>query len=223
MLGTGSIAASVTSSTAATFDISATTSGLLDQDAVGHRRDVTLGAQTLTLSNASTTFGGAIDGSGGLTLTAGTETLTGDNLYTGATTINGGTLALSGSGSIAASSDVIDDSTFDISATTAGASIVTLSGTGNVTLGAQTLTLSNASTTFGRADRRRLRRADVDGRHRDADRRQSLARRDHDQRRHAEAVGHRLDRGLQRCHRRRHLRYLGDLGRFDQDSVGHRR
>ena len=62
---------------------------------------VTLGAQTLTLTDAATTFSGAIDGIGGLTLTTGTETLTGDNLYTGATTINGGTLTLSGSGSIA--------------------------------------------------------------------------------------------------------------------------
>src|SRR6202040_3976631 len=108
------------------------------------------GSETLTLSNASTTFNGAIDGSGGLTLTAGTETLAGDNLYTGVTTINGGTLKLTGTGSIADSSDVIDDATFDISGTSAGASIVTLSGTsaGTVTLGSETLTLSNASTTF---------------------------------------------------------------------------
>ena len=35
---------------------------------------VDLGTQTLTLTDASTTFGGAIDGSGGLTLTTGTET-----------------------------------------------------------------------------------------------------------------------------------------------------
>ena len=38
---------------------------------------VALGANTLTLSNASGTFSGAIDGTGGLTLTAGTETLSG--------------------------------------------------------------------------------------------------------------------------------------------------
>ena len=51
---------------------------------------VTLGAQTLTLTDASTTFSGAIDGTGGLTLTAGTETLSGDNLYSGLTEISSG-------------------------------------------------------------------------------------------------------------------------------------
>ena len=78
----------------------------------------------------------------GWTLTAGTETLTGDNLYSGATTINGGTLKLSGTGSIAASPATSSTTPPSISRRPAGASIKTLSGTGNVTLGAQTLTLS---------------------------------------------------------------------------------
>ena len=45
--------------------------------------------------------------------------------------------------------DVIDAGTFDISGTAAGASIVTLNGSGGVSLGAKTLTLTNASGTFG--------------------------------------------------------------------------
>ena len=90
---------------------------------------MTLGANTLTLSNASGTFAGSIGGTGGLTLTTGTETLSGTNGYTGLTTINGGTLALSGAGSIAMSSGVVDNGTFDISASNApGATITTLSG-----------------------------------------------------------------------------------------------
>jgi fibronectin-binding autotransporter adhesin len=148
--GSGSIADSSDVIDNGTLDISATTSGASIVTLSGNGA-VKLGSETLTLSDASTTFSGAIDGSGGLTLTAGTETLTGDNLYTGVTTINGGTLALSGSGSIADSSDVIDDGTFDISGTTSGASIVTLSGTGTVDLGTETLTLSDASTTFSGA------------------------------------------------------------------------
>ena len=63
---------------------------------------VSLGAQTLTLTAASGTFSGDLaDGGisggvgGGLTIAAGTETLTGTNTYTGATTIDlGATLAL---------------------------------------------------------------------------------------------------------------------------------
>src|ERR1043165_1639772 len=46
-----------------------------------------------------------------------------------------------------ASAGVVDSGTLDISGTSSGASIVTLSGTGGVTLGARTLTLSNASGT----------------------------------------------------------------------------
>ena len=80
----------------------------------------------------------------------GTETLTGVNTYTGATTTSAGTLALAGTGSIALSSGVADNGTFDISGlTSGGTTITTLSGTGGVTLGANTLTLSNASSTFG--------------------------------------------------------------------------
>lgn len=90
---------------------------------------VTLGNRTLTPSNASGSFFGAIDGgSGGLTLDGGIETLEGANTYTGATHINAGSLALSGAGTIASSSGVFADGTFDISSTSAGATIKTLSG-----------------------------------------------------------------------------------------------
>src|SRR5208282_3078850 len=81
---------------------------------------VTLGANTLILTDASSDYEGAINGTGGLTLTTGLETLSGDNGYSGATTINGGTLALSGTGSISASADVADDGTFNISGLTNG-------------------------------------------------------------------------------------------------------
>src|SRR5208282_740942 len=95
--------------------------------------------------HATDTFSGAINGTGGLTLTTGIEPLSGDNGYSGATTINGGTLALSGTGSISASADVADDGTFNISGlTNGGTSIIGLSGDGTVTLGANTLTLSDA-------------------------------------------------------------------------------
>jgi autotransporter-associated beta strand protein len=135
-----------------TLDISHTTNGgwigsLADS---GHGTgQVILGDQTLTLTNASDTFTGNIWGTGGLHVMAGTETLAGVNGYTGWTTIdNGATLALWGSGSIASSSGVTANGTFDISNTTNGAWITTLAGSGWVNLGAQNLTLTNASGTF---------------------------------------------------------------------------
>ncbi|CAN7620933.1 autotransporter-associated beta strand repeat-containing protein [Bosea sp. LjRoot9] len=156
--GAGSIAASSGVSTAAgaVLDLSASTGGgATIKSLAGSGGTVALGTRTLTLSNASGTFGGAINGSGGLALTAGAETLTGSNGYSGATTINGGTLALSGAGSIAASSGVSTaaGAVLDLSASTGGgATIKSLAGTsGTVALGTKTLTLSSASGTFGGA------------------------------------------------------------------------
>ena len=160
LTGTGSIATSsgVNLTGYANFDISGTTAGATIQSLadVGIENTVFLGAQNLTLSNASGTYSGVIadgsaDGSssatgGSVTVAAGTQTLTGTNTYTGTTTIDtGATLALSGTGSIATSRGVVDNGSFDISATTSGASITTLSGNGQALLGAQTLTITNGA------------------------------------------------------------------------------
>src|SRR5581483_11600155 len=59
-----------------------------------------------------------------------------------------GVLELTGAGSMANSSDIIDNGSFDISGSAAGASVTTLEGAGGVGLGAQTLTLTNASGVF---------------------------------------------------------------------------
>jgi len=76
----------------------------------------------------------------------GSVTFTGNNTYTGSTTINSGaTLALAGTGSIAQSSGVANNGSFDISNTTSGATVKAISGTGATNLGAQTLTVSNAT------------------------------------------------------------------------------
>lgn len=150
--GSGSVAASSGVADNGTFDISATTSGASIKTLSGSGSVVTDVGKNLTLSNAAGSFGGNISGAGGLTVSAGTETLTGANAYTGATTIaNGAAIALSGSGSIAASSGVADNGTLDISATSNGATIKTLSGNGNVALGAKNLTLNAAADTFAGA------------------------------------------------------------------------
>ena len=149
LTGAGSIAQSARVIDAGTLDISGTTSGTSFTTLAGNG-SLLLGGQTLTITNGSTTFGGVASGTGGIaTSGTGTQTLAGVNTYSGATTIGAGTtLALAGSGSIANSSGVADAGTFDLSGTSAGASIQTLSGAGSVALGNQTLTLTQAASTF---------------------------------------------------------------------------
>jgi autotransporter-associated beta strand protein len=68
---------------------------------------VTLGSATLTTGNdnTSTTFSGAISGTGGLTkIGSGVLTLSGSNTYSGGTTINAGTLAVSADNNLGNSS-----------------------------------------------------------------------------------------------------------------------
>jgi fibronectin-binding autotransporter adhesin len=152
--GVGSIATSDIVDDLGTFDISQTTAGASITTLFG-TGSVALGAQALTITAGSTTFAGVIadsgigGGTGGqFTISGGTQTLSGTNTYTGITTTDpGATLALIGTGSIATSSDVVDNGIFDISQTL-GASIVTLSGSGLASLGSQTLTITNGSTTF---------------------------------------------------------------------------
>ena len=228
--GTGSIAASSQVNVAAaagTFSIAGTTAGATITTLNGvANSNVTLGTQTLTISNGSTTYAGIIGGTGGLSLTAGTETLSGTNTYTGATTINGGTLALSGTGSIAASSQVnlaAAAGTFSIVGTTAGATIKTLNGVANsnVTLGTQTLTISNGSTTYAGVISG-TGGLTVTAGIRDSQRHQHLHRRHHDQWRHAGAERHRQHCGIQPGERsgcRRHVQHCGHHGgRYHHDA-----
>ena len=109
LAGTGSIALSSGVADNGTFDISGLTNGGTTITTLSGTGGVTLGANTLTLSNASGIFGGVISGTGGFTLTAGTETLSGANTYTGATNVNGGRLFVSGSiGSLATPSGPVN-------------------------------------------------------------------------------------------------------------------
>ncbi|WP_201314939.1 autotransporter-associated beta strand repeat-containing protein [Dyella sp. EPa41] len=140
-----------------TFDISSATAnqtiGALSGVAGSQ---VLLGTNTLALGDASnTTFGGTIDGTGGIVKQgAGTFTLSGTNTYTGGTTVNAGTLAL-GSGSSFAPTGAVDlaapGSSLDLSA--AGAQTIgsLFGATGSsVMLGANALTLApSGSSSFG--------------------------------------------------------------------------
>ena len=108
---------------------------------------VTLGAATLTTGNdnTSTTFSGAISGTGGLTKTGtGTLLLTGTSNYTGATTVNAGTLSVNGSiassaltvnaGGTIGGNGTIGNTTINGGTLSPGNSIGTLTVQGNLVL-----------------------------------------------------------------------------------------
>ena len=147
LAGSGSIENSSLVSVSGTFDVSNAAGGVSIQALQGNG-SIVLGANSLTLTNADSEFGGVISGTGGLVLSAGNETLAGVNSYTGVTTITSGTLALVGRGSIASSSDVFDNATFDVSGAAGNVSIQSLDGDGSVILNNSSLTLTNASGVF---------------------------------------------------------------------------
>ncbi|MET4485864.1 autotransporter domain-containing protein [Bradyrhizobium sp. LA7.1] len=118
---------------------------------------VNLGNKGLFITNGSTEFAGVIQGTGGLEVGGGTQTLSGANTYSNVTQIDAGaTLALKGSGSIANSLYVAfsgPGATLDISQSTSGASVTQLFSFGTngvVALGSKTLTITaNSGTAFG--------------------------------------------------------------------------
>ena len=116
---------------------------------------ITLGSGTLTSggNGASTTYSGAISGTGGLTKTgAGVLTLSGANTYAGVTTVNGGTLRASGGNAIGDASQVTLANTAGVSLDLANdEAIGNLSGGGTtggrITLNGGTLTVNETGTT----------------------------------------------------------------------------
>ena len=108
-------------------------------------------SQTLTAGDGNDkTISGDISGSGGLTkIGSGTQTLSGNNSYTGITTINTGTLKLTGSLSDSTAVSIASGATFDVDSSDTVASI---EGAGNIDIASsQALTVgdSNDKTSSG--------------------------------------------------------------------------
>ena len=154
--GFGSISSSSVVTVDATFDISGSSVpfNAITTLAGSSSGVVNMGGNGLVITNGSTEFAGVIQGTGGLEVFGGTQTLSGANSYGGPTQIDaGGTLALKGSGSIANSLYVGFNAggTLDISQTTSGASVGGLFSLflGNVALGSKTLTITSGSVFAG--------------------------------------------------------------------------
>lgn len=142
--GAGSIAASGSVNVYSTLDITDHGATLKSLSGSG---TVSLGTQTLTLTSAGGTFSGAITGTGGVVLNAGTEYLTGSNTFTGPVTVNGGTLEL-GSSTIAY--NIANASTVAFYSTGVVSMGGVISGSGTVSnIGAGITTITSAQTYTG--------------------------------------------------------------------------
>jgi fibronectin-binding autotransporter adhesin len=131
--GSGTIANSSRVIADGTFNISAVTPATANIQSLAGGGTVVLGAKGLALTNANDTFAGSITGTGGLAVSAGTQTLTGISNYTGPTSVSGtGTLQLLNGGQITGTSAT------SVSQLNSRATI-TVSGTGSLL---QTGTLS---------------------------------------------------------------------------------
>jgi autotransporter-associated beta strand protein len=166
LIGGGSISASSNVIANGTFDISGLTNGGTAITSLSGAGIVTLGGNTLTLSNASGTFSGGIGGAGGLTLMAGTENLTGASSYNGVTTLAGGMLSLGhatagtidaagtstlsfGGGALQIAVNGTLGNALDLAATTA--TITAVTGKTAQLAGPLTIGVNNAAVVFGSA------------------------------------------------------------------------
>jgi fibronectin-binding autotransporter adhesin len=116
------------------LDISGLTSGGTSIGDLSGFGNVNLGANTLTLTNGSSSYGGVLSGTGGFHVAGGYGTFSQTQLYTGTTTIDAGTtLYLVGfDGGLTGAAQV--DGTLDVSLHAGAPVIGGLSGTGTVEL-----------------------------------------------------------------------------------------
>lgn len=132
----GSIAASNRVVVNGTFNISTIAAAATSIQSLAGSGSVTLGAKNLTITDAKNdVFFGIISGSGALTLTGGTQTLSGANTYTGATNVSGGTLRAGAANIFGTTSafSVASGGTFDLAGF--NQTLVSLDNAGAVRLG----------------------------------------------------------------------------------------
>lgn len=135
LTGAGAISNSSRVVANGTFDISGITAGGTSIQSLAGGGGVSLGAKNLTITNANDTFAGVIGGTGGLTVSAGAQTLSGANTYNGATNVTGGTLRAGAANTFSAASafNVAAGGTLDLAGF--NQTLTSLGNAGTVTLG----------------------------------------------------------------------------------------
>ena len=122
LIGSGSIASSAGVHNNATLDISGSTQSSVSIQSLDGTGNIVTGSNTdshnsdITITNGNSTFGntfsGYISGSGGLLISGGSETLTGDNVYSGSTGVaSGATLTVSDGASLDGTNNIQNDGT----------------------------------------------------------------------------------------------------------------
>ena len=158
LVDSGTLAVGAGGSLASSSGVGLAAGSTLDLSAAGNQTvgalngaggTVNIGGNTLTLNGSGNgSFSGVIAGSGALVKDgSGTQTLTGNNLFTGGTAINDGTLILGPGGSLAAgsSTSVSGNGVLDVSAA-GDQTIANLGGDGGqIQLGGTTLTVGAGS------------------------------------------------------------------------------
>lgn len=133
LLGSGSIAQSSVVQVDGVLDISATTNGASIQSLAGSGATA-LGNQNLTISNASSSYAGAITGTGGVTVSGGVQQFSGTNTYGGGTTVQNATLWINADAALgnASANLQLNNGTLKTTESFSASRPVILQGSGNV-------------------------------------------------------------------------------------------
>lgn len=130
LAGAGSIALSSGVSSNGVLDLSGTDNGATVRSLAGTGA-VVLGDKGLTLTNAGDTFSGTIAGTGSVTVSGGTQTLSGTNTHAGGTLVrDGGALRVSADANLGTGQLALDGGILETTASFATARDVALQGNG---------------------------------------------------------------------------------------------